>query len=442
MKVTHKTYGRGEVVGKRLNGFEMEVQFESGKRLWVKSSQLVEDKPSPAALLTSAPLPSLNGHDIAKTRRVKARRIIEALRLGIAPDGHIERLTFGRRAEIDRITAWLNEPGIAKQPVFLIEGGYGVGKTHLLAYMRHQALKLNYAVANVQVDGIETPFYMPKRVYAALAKSFAYPKADGSSGDFRSFITEHHRQIPTQQPHRPYFFAEASHHLDNPDWWDWLMGKGGDRYYSAFSYSYEVLRDQQNTGNIYSYMLSFLGWLAGKAGLRGLLLIFDEAESFDFTTWRRIQKGLSFIRTLSLCSYDEEIMLQRPDTLDLETLEDYGLDFGSRSGHIPPLYRAPSHLRMLMAFTDLSSIYRQIPWFEDMPMQVVEPLQGQQVAQAVDELAKIYDEAYNVALSQDERQALIQSLEAEGDRYNIRHYIKQSIEYMDLVRHGWPEVER
>lgn len=445
MRVTHKTYGRGEVVNKRYNGFELEVRFENGKRLWVKKSQLTLDNPAPAAMLTSAPLPSLNAHSPAKAHQIKARRIIEALRLGIAPEGHIERLTLGRNAEIDRISSWLSKPTTTNQPVFLIEGGYGVGKTHLLTYMRHHALRLNYAVAHVQVDGIETPFYMPKRVYAALVNNFVYPKTDGSTGDFRSFIIEHQTFISIDQPHRPYFFASMLRNINDEYWWDWLMGKRGDKpipYYNPNYYHNpsEALRSQQNTGNIYSYILSFLGWLTGKVGLRGLLLIFDEAESFDFATSQRIQKGLSFIRTLTLCAHNEDIMLQRPDALDLETLENYGLDFGRRSGYIPPLYRAPSNLRLLMAFTDLRSIYAQIPMFEDMPVLALDPLNGLQVAQAVDELSEIYAAAYHFTLSKDERAELIQSLEEEDSSYNIRYYIKQCMEYMDLARHGWPEA--
>jgi len=295
----------------------------------------------------------------------------------------------------------------------------------------------------VQVDGTETPFHMPKRVYAALAKSFAYPKADGSTGDFRGFIIKYQNLIPTRSPHRPYFFSSVKDNLNDDNWWEWLMGKSGDRpssNVSRNSNSLEALRSQQNTGNVYSYMLSFLGWLASKASLRGLLLIFDEAESFNFATQLQIQKGLSFIRTLTMCCHNDELMLMSPSSLGSEKLKNYGLDFGSRSGHIPPLYRDPSHLRMLMAFTDLSSIRLQIPLLEDMPAQIIKPLQGQQVAQSVDELSKIYAEAYNVELSENDKQGLIRSLEQEKDSYNIRHYIKQCIEYMDLVRHGWPEV--
>jgi hypothetical protein len=87
--------------------------------------------------------------------RIQAQRVIESLRIGIPPDGFVRHFTVGRKTEIDGLIQRLDgQAGGA----LLLKANYGSGKTHLLRFIREQALADNYAVSAVTLDAIR-PFF-------------------------------------------------------------------------------------------------------------------------------------------------------------------------------------------------------------------------------------------------------------------------------------------
>lgn len=75
---------------------------------------------------------------------VEVQRVIESLRLGIPPDGHVRYFTVGRLSEITELTARLQQ---GKTDALLLKANYGSGKSHLLRFIRETALKANFAVS-------------------------------------------------------------------------------------------------------------------------------------------------------------------------------------------------------------------------------------------------------------------------------------------------------
>jgi chromosomal replication initiation ATPase DnaA len=63
----------------------------------------------------------------------QAQRVIESLRQGIPPEGHIRRFTVGRKSEIARLTTRLDK---SESGALLLKANYGSGKTHLLRFIR------------------------------------------------------------------------------------------------------------------------------------------------------------------------------------------------------------------------------------------------------------------------------------------------------------------
>ncbi|MGB9880975.1 MAG: BREX system ATP-binding domain-containing protein [Anaerolineae bacterium] len=78
-----------------------------------------------------------------------ARRVIESLRKGIPPNGHIREFTVGRKDEIEKITSIF---GVQKPITLLLKANYGSGKTHLLRLIREVALDSGYVVSLVTLD--------------------------------------------------------------------------------------------------------------------------------------------------------------------------------------------------------------------------------------------------------------------------------------------------
>jgi hypothetical protein len=81
--------------------------------------------------------------------RGEAFRIIESLRLGIPPDGAVRHYTVGRKGEIDELRRRVQTGGSG---LLYIKANYGSGKTHLLRLLREYGLEHGYAVSLVGLD--------------------------------------------------------------------------------------------------------------------------------------------------------------------------------------------------------------------------------------------------------------------------------------------------
>ena len=144
--VKHGAYGIGEVQKTRFGGFENFVEFEDGILRWIRQDEL-------EFLSGATPVPTVEITEpigsILPKERFEARKIIEALRLGIVSQGQVDKFTFGRDKAIGQIKEWLNTTDIGS---LIISGEYGIGKTHLLDYLYSSVLKSNWAVAKVELD--------------------------------------------------------------------------------------------------------------------------------------------------------------------------------------------------------------------------------------------------------------------------------------------------
>jgi chromosomal replication initiation ATPase DnaA len=122
--VAHSVFGEGVVVATRWDGGEAQVKFRSGLCLWLPSRWLK----------------SIAAHK-TELDQISSKRLLEAFRMGVVPHQDIDSFTFGRAYEISALEQGLQELKKGQGDVYLIEGSYGSGKTHLLEYTRHLSLK-------------------------------------------------------------------------------------------------------------------------------------------------------------------------------------------------------------------------------------------------------------------------------------------------------------
>ena len=110
----------------------------------------------------------------------QAQHVIESLRMGIPPDGFVRHFTVGRKTEIDGLTRQLQDQG---GTVLLLKANYGSGKTHLLRYIREEALNQNYAVSSVTLDAKgAVRFNRMDQVFGAVCRGLEVPGASGKKG--------------------------------------------------------------------------------------------------------------------------------------------------------------------------------------------------------------------------------------------------------------------
>lgn len=79
----------------------------------------------------------------------QAQDAIESLRSGLPPSGFVRYFTVGRRAEIETLSARLDQD---RRGALLLKANYGSGKSHLLRFIREEALSRGYAVSSVTLD--------------------------------------------------------------------------------------------------------------------------------------------------------------------------------------------------------------------------------------------------------------------------------------------------
>lgn len=82
-------------------------------------------------------------------KTLEAERIIESLRCGTPPEGHVTEFTVGRGEEVNELKSILLS---GSTNALLIKSNYGSGKTHLLRLTREMALSSGYAVSLITLD--------------------------------------------------------------------------------------------------------------------------------------------------------------------------------------------------------------------------------------------------------------------------------------------------
>lgn len=116
--------------------------------------------------------------------KVKQRRAIEALRSGVPNRDAVVALGCAQPQIEERFRQQLE---YAKQSLtdgsksggILVEGDFGTGKSHLLEYLMHLALRENFVCSKIVISK-ETPFYDPVKMYRAAIETAVVP---GKRGD-------------------------------------------------------------------------------------------------------------------------------------------------------------------------------------------------------------------------------------------------------------------
>lgn len=435
-KVYHPKYGYGVVLRGRNKGFEFEVLFESGLKRWVPYNEL-----KGAGIRTSS-LPQAPPWPVFSDERLKARRMIEAFRLGIVPQDCIEDFTFGRDEEKTELQEWLDS---SKENVLLVVGGYGTGKTHFLHYALNRARQAGFAVTWIEMDPNESPFYKPKRVYGHLMRNLEYrfPQR-GQVGKFRDLVRE---AIAKGVLKDHLYFKHLYLHGDDENLWNWIeaqetRSKPGSSNYWDYRYLLG-LPDDAPAANIYCYLLSALGWAAKEVlGLRGLFMIFDEAETIDMYRYTPQERnGQNFLRALIRTANGDSLLLREPWNT--------GLDYSRKVPGVPFLYKEPSGLKIIFAFTSLDWNYPRGRWWvdptvaeiEDLPKIELQSLEDDALREVFKHVCLLYNRAYGFLENDHVLDGLFQRV--KNHQGLTRLFVKGSVEALDILRfHGKKSLDK
>ena len=108
-----------------------------------------------------------------------AERIIESLRNGIPPEEKILELTVGREDEINRLRQILDE-NVSK--ALLLNANIGCGKTHLLKFIKQEALQKDYVTSLITLDSTSNVrFNRIDQIFGEVCRNIQIPENSGKS---------------------------------------------------------------------------------------------------------------------------------------------------------------------------------------------------------------------------------------------------------------------
>ena len=441
-RVFHETFGVGEVLAEKHDGYEVLVGFAKFSQ-WLRTRDLVlaTDKrarlgpqaaPRPGAAADAAPA------TVVPVGRSQARAIVESMRLGVAPPVGIERCTVGRHHEVSAVRSWLRDEA---EGALVLEGGYGSGKSHLLRYLRADALALGFAVATTGVSPTEGVLTVPRRAYAHLVRDLAVPlRTAGQEGPLELIGFEAALERAAQIP--AALAEAATHEFFGPALQALSRGKLPESAWSVLrgertrANLLPPFYDHQTAANLACYALSGLSRLLVEAfGLRGLLLLFDEVETAPSTRYGYERAhSKNFMRGLVLVSCDDDALLDEDITME------QGGFVGSEtrllySGHLQSRYlgHVPSHMKTLFAVTPDTMLPVFQGWRTTVPHLAVEALDERELRALFDLTCGLYSEAFGGDVGPG-KETLYRLLRQRVPGDHPRTLLKGAVELLDFTR--------
>lgn len=428
-RVRHGVFGDGIVIDQRHYGHEYLVRFPNSLQLWLKKQYLTFL--GTASLIAKKPAsPPLLKPEIKPEPHMprEARSVIETFRLGIVPIQAIGEWTVGRAQELEKIQQWLQDESSG---TMVIRGEYGSGKSHLLEYLHTNGFELNYAVSLVGIAPCDAQPGFPKRVYRHLIRHLRFPY-EGQYYTFREMLSlvGHNLRHNLLADHR--FLGKILENIredkDTPEMWEWIEGQ------ETTCPELGTLYDHTTAANIYCNILSGISMLAVRElGLRGVLLMFDEAETSR--TYRYLyewNRAMNFFNALSMVANDEPALEE--EGVVRGDYYYYGKQTGLiYSGHlsIPYVYQLPTFLKVVFAFTpDFKLNFSQGYNIYEIEL---ESLSAQQMEYLFYRLADLYEKVYQLQIPKGYRKRLFKLVKATIHT-STRRFIKAMVECLDFYR--------
>jgi hypothetical protein len=414
--VVHNIFGEGSILETRWDGAESRVKFRSGLCLWLPTKWLrqlhIEEK---------------------ELDRISSKRMLEAFRMGVVPHQDIEYFTFGRASEIDTFQTALTNLKNGSGGVFLVEGGYGTGKTHLLEYLHHLSLRSGLVTAYCELHVHETPPYRPKKIYHDIAYSLRFIK-EGCEYSYRDLLKEACGiELPDHCFYTPVL--RKIREMDNGGlhsevFWQWIEGESTKEYAIDPVSPYRVrggqsipaLYDFSTAADFYNFLLSGLSYMVNALGLGGMVIIIDEFEEINHVWENHLkERGYTFWEGMIRVALNDE---------DLRKL-DCPLPH-NQVRPTPYLYR-DSHILLVIATTPTDDI-RAVSRIQNRV--VLRRFSRVEFEIIFDNLLRVYKCAYQDFHVEKKMCDNILNSAMKRNREELREFIKFCVEAFDWLRLG------
>lgn len=437
--VDHPQYGRGRILEVYRNGTEWLVRFDNGLRFRRPRDEF--------AGMGATPLPA---HAVAFTHappmphsQFEARRLLEALRVGVAPLSHVRELTIGLEAERASLAGGLNRALEQGGDARAVIGEYGFGKSHFVQLAAEEALARRFLVATVGLDIVELPAHKPFDIYAALMRSLRYP--DHNERDLGGLLEaaatpQVAGQLRERAPVDNDPLAVALGVLADTGavgrrrrnaWQEWLMGakkvKGMAKALPRGT-KMPVLYTIGNNERQIAYLLTAVSVLARLANYSGLAVLIDEAESYSLLRADQRAKAGTFFRAVIYTALGDA-----QARISLESLPQH------RYSDYPPRFGPGQSLFFLFTLTHSDNQMPLEEWLDPSNILALNPhTSPQEIGQFLPLVQAYHARAFGYEPG--ERQAQVRRAATEfladgarRNRLSIRGVVRLAVELFDLL---------
>lgn len=292
-RVVHPELGPGEFLVLTVEG-KARVRFDRQPGLLRTVARtelrLLAAGPSPVPVTAADPPPQPVAADVETA--AEPWQVIEALRSGVVPARGVRDYTVGREQAIASLDALLARGRGCR----VVWGDYGHGKTHCLDLAEQAALEQGFATARIVLDRHEQPLHKPLRLYRALLQRLHLPGMLGRGFEpLLARLVDSHRHHAPAGERASRFLSPYLHALrvgDEPALAllrDYVAGE--DVEMSSVRRELDrigwrgrrplTMSDFRTYGRMFSLLFSTWACWARDAGMKGLVLLFDEVERVD-----------------------------------------------------------------------------------------------------------------------------------------------------------------
>jgi hypothetical protein len=439
--VNHPLFGRGQVLELRNAGRDSVVRFDNSIRAVVLSNMLSVLQAAPET--QTAPKPFLAPRKekvftLEETKRLEARRTIEALRYGLVPAKRIRELSVGLEDEKGSLAKAFADTKEKGGDVRVVVGEYGAGKSHFFELAAQEALANNFIVATTSLDLREVPPNRPQRIYLSLMRSLRFPDSEETGlVPLLEKIVALPNYAAIQDSIKETFFAAALHNyalmretpgdaLDSLI--DWMSGEKvfisdvrRNAQFKSKEFKIKSLSQLTTAADQYSYLLNGWGWLASQAGYNGLAVFIDESEHYSLLNQRGKEKADNFFKSLIYTALGEGGRISENDLLHQYHAHPFRL-------------KDDSHLLLMFAVTPTANTFDYKRFLdEEQILQLKKYLPPDALDELLTRLYVLHRQSYkyeNHAEFLDISHSLLECL--DNNLINLRQVIRLSVEIFDL----------
>jgi len=366
---------------------------------------------------------------------VRAAAAIEALRLGVVNRYVAEHLTFGRERELEELESTIRRKRTGSTQV--LAGSYGVGKSHLCEVLAQRLELAGYAVARIELGASHGRPESPRDILDSIRRSIALQHS-GRRFQGSKELGYLVRALVRPSNHEYWGLAPLIRKIHN-------RMEGDDRVLDRFHAIRELyqgasvghwsnepqliqpIRQRAMTAaNLAVRAVNCAAHELHKAGKKGIVILFDEAERAETTsTPYRIERAMELLRGFALASANKDTSLLK------HYRDQYWMEYRPYS---------PSRMHTIFCFTTRWGLSFQLATAVGTQILQLEPLCPATLRELVNTVGKLYGRAYGerIRLRPGDSEKIFDALRT-GD---TRAVVRRAVAALDHRRHeAWLESE-